>query len=37
VISPVLGSDAQAEARAEQAAVKFTQAVFPLLGKYLPD
>ncbi len=37
VVSPVRGSDAQAEARAEQAAVKFTQAVFPLLGKYLPD
>jgi EpsI family protein len=37
VISPVLGSDAQAEARAERAATKFTQAVFPLLGKYLPD
>lgn len=37
VVSPVLGDDAQAEARAEQAAVKFTQAVFPLLGKYLPN
>jgi EpsI family protein len=37
VMSPVLGNDAQAEARAQRAAVKFTQAVFPMLGKYLPD
>jgi EpsI family protein len=36
VISPVVGSGAHAEARAQQAAVTFTQAVFPLLGKYLP-
>ena len=37
VLSPVIGRDAKAEARAEQAAVKFTQAVFPMLGKYLPN
>ena len=37
VMSPVLGSDAGAEARAEQAAIAFTQAVFPLLGRYLPE
>ncbi len=37
VLSPVVGNDAQAEARAEQAATGFTQAVFPLLSRFLPD
>lgn len=37
VISPVVGTEPEAEARAERAAVAFTQAAFPLLGRYLPD
>ena len=37
VISPVAGTGAAADARAERAAVAFTQAVLPLLGKYVPD
>jgi hypothetical protein len=37
VICPVSGSDQAAEARAEQAAMAFTRAIFPLLGRYLPD
>jgi EpsI family protein len=37
VICPVYGNDTAAEARAEQAATAFTRAMFPLLGRYLPD
>jgi EpsI family protein len=37
VICPVDGTGAAAETRAEQAALEFTQALFPLLGKYLPE
>jgi EpsI family protein len=37
VVCPVRGNDAAAEARAEQAAVGFTRAMFPLLGRYLPE
>jgi EpsI family protein len=37
VIAPVAGSDAGAEATAEQVAVQFAQAAFPLLGRYLPS
>ncbi len=37
VISQVDGTSPGAEAAAERAAVSFTQAVFPLLGKYLPN
>jgi len=37
VICPVSGSDAAAEERAEQAATAFTRAMFPLLGRYLPE
>ena len=37
VISPVYGSDAEAEAQAERATVDFTQALFPMLGRYLPE
>jgi exosortase D (VPLPA-CTERM-specific) len=37
VICPVSGGDAAAEERAEQAATAFTRAMFPLLGRYLPD
>jgi len=37
IICPVAGGDPAGEGRAQQAAVAFTQAVFPLLGRYLPD
>jgi exosortase D (VPLPA-CTERM-specific) len=37
VICPVSGGDAAAEERAEQAATAFTRAIFPLLGRYLPE
>jgi EpsI family protein len=37
VISPVKGSGTQAEETAEAAAVKFVQAVFPLLSRHLPE
>jgi EpsI family protein len=37
IIAPVAGSDAGAETTAERLAVQFTQAVFPLLGRYLPS
>ena len=37
VISPVTGSDAAAEQTAERLTVDFTRAMFPLLGRYLPD
>jgi EpsI family protein len=37
IICPVIGADPQAEGRAQRAAVAFTQAVFPMLGRYLPD
>lgn len=37
VICPVGGSDAAAEARAAEAATSFTTAMFPLLGRYLPE
>jgi exosortase D (VPLPA-CTERM-specific) len=37
VICPIEGPDAAAEVRAEQAATAFTRAMFPLLGRYLPE
>jgi exosortase D (VPLPA-CTERM-specific) len=37
VICPVSGTDAAAEERAEQAATAFTRAMFPMLGRYLPE
>ena len=37
VICPVMGGDAAAELRAEQAATAFTRVMFPLLGRYLPQ
>ena len=37
VICAVYGGEAAAEARAEQAATAFTKAMFPLLGRYLPE
>lgn len=37
VVCPVSGNSPEAEARAIQAATSFTQAFFPLLGRYLPD
>ena len=37
VICPVSGSDSAAEERAAQTATAFTQEMFPLLGRYLPD
>jgi EpsI family protein len=37
VISPVGEDSAAAEARAEQVSVAFTRALFPLLGRYLPE
>jgi EpsI family protein len=37
VICPVSGSDGAAERRAEEAATAFTKAMFPLLGRYLPE
>lgn len=36
VLSPVAGADGESEALAEQAVVRFAQALFPLLGTYLP-
>jgi exosortase D (VPLPA-CTERM-specific) len=36
VVAPVLGSEAGERARAEQTAVQFARAMFPLLGSYLP-
>jgi EpsI family protein len=37
IMCPVGGDDAAAELRAVEAATAFTKAVFPLLGRYLPD
>jgi len=37
VIAQVVGDGAEAETAAEHVAVRFTQAVFPLLGQYLPS
>ncbi len=37
VICPVPGTDADAEAAAEERAVDFTKALFPLLGRFLPE
>lgn len=37
VVSPVFGSEADAETRAEQAGVDFVQSILPLLGRYLPE
>ncbi len=37
LISPVVGAGPDAEAAAERRVVELTQAVFPLLGRYLPD
>jgi EpsI family protein len=37
IIAPVAGSDAGAETTAERQVVQFAQAVFPLLGRYLPS
>jgi hypothetical protein len=36
VISPVAGADGDAEAFAEQQAIAFVKAMFPLLEHYLP-
>ena len=37
VIAPILGSDAASEAKAEQSAVDFVKALYPHLGRYLPN
>lgn len=37
VITPITGSDANAEAKAEQHAVEFVKAIYPHLGRYLPN
>jgi EpsI family protein len=37
VICPVSGQDAGAEAEAEEQAVDFVRALYPLLGKFLPE
>ena len=37
VISPIRGGDDESENRAQREVVEFTQALFPLLGRYLPD
>jgi exosortase D (VPLPA-CTERM-specific) len=37
IIAPVAGSEAGAEAAAQRLAVRFAQAVFPLLGRYVPS
>jgi EpsI family protein len=37
VICPVHGNDAAATTQAEEAAIVFTKAIFPLLGRYVPD
>ena len=37
IVCPVYGTDTTAEARAAQATVEFAQAVFPMLGRYLPE
>jgi EpsI family protein len=37
VICPVRGTDEAATVRAQEAATTFTKAIFPLLGRYVPD
>lgn len=37
VITPILGSDAAAETKAEQQAVEFVKLIYPHLGRYLPN
>jgi EpsI family protein len=37
IVTPVHGPGDEAVARAEQAATAFAQAIFPYLGRYLPD
>jgi len=37
VIAPILGNDAASEAKAEQSAVDFVKALYPHLGRYLPN
>jgi len=37
VVCPVIGTGGEAERRADRAAVAFTEAVFPMLGRYLPE
>ncbi len=37
VTAAVRGDDAAAEARAQQAATAFVKAMFPSLGRYLPE
>jgi EpsI family protein len=37
ILCPIAGSDPSAEQAASRAAVEFVQALFPLLGRFLPE